>query len=113
MTDINAMTPARIQIDQVGTERLCFRCLDANGQTSIQTTWGLEDGRTISDAENLAPDKGEYFDGILVLLPGVLLDGVAGEYGPLSCISGPDLTPGYDFFDLFLFSTGEYKFVRD
>ncbi len=95
----------RVRVDRTG--HVCLQCLNTNGMTSTTTTWGLRDGSTISDRENQNPAEGEYFEGILVLLPGVLGNGSAGEYRISSCISGPTISPQYNIFDVQLYSSGE------
>ncbi len=95
----------RVQVDRTG--RVCLRCLNANGVTSVTTTWGYRDGSTVSDRENQNPAEGEYFEGMLVLLPGVLGNGSVGEYRTISCISGPTISPQYNIFDVQLYSSGE------
>ncbi len=110
IVDINeSPTAQRVQVDRTG--RVCLRCLNANGMTSTTTTWGLRDGATISDRENNNPAVGEYANGVLVLLPGILGNGSAGEYGPISCTS-IGLTPGYSIFDVMLYSSGEQNQSR-
>ncbi len=107
MVDITAADDAgRVRVDRTG--RVCLRCLNANGVTSATTVWTLSDGSTIVDRENQNPAVGEYANGVLVLLPGVLGNGSAGEYGPLACTS-IGLTPGYDFVVMRLYSSGEQK----
>ncbi len=106
--DINESSNSqRVGVDLRGQDRVCLRCLNANGETSLTTIWGLRDGSIISDRENQNPTVGEYFDGVLVLLPGVLGNGSADEYGPISCFSGSDIAPGYNIIDITLYSTGE------
>ncbi len=90
------------------TGRVCLRCLNANGVTSLETVWGLRDGDTISDRKNKDPAVGVYFEGMLVLLPGVLRNGSAGEYSPLTCDSGPTISPQFSF-KLSLYSSGEQR----
>ncbi len=106
ITDINESF-TRVAVNLTDQDHVCLRCLNVNGETSLQTSWVLHDGSIVSDRENQNPTLGDYLNGMLVLLPGVLENGIAGEYGTISCFSGDDIAPGYAILDVTLFSTSE------
>lgn len=87
------------------TGRVCLQCFNAHGNFSGSTSWRLSDGSVVRSDLNQAPAVAMYASGVLVLFPGVVGNGSAGEYGPVSCFS-TDLTPGYSFSNLVLYSEG-------
>ncbi len=95
-------TPQRIPVSLTGEGRVCLRCLNANGMTSTQTQWFLNDMTIIDIRKNLRPDIVQYFAGVLVLLPGVLGNGSAGEYFIRACTFDD-----FSIISMTLYSTGE------
>ena len=96
----------RIRASQTGTEIVCLRCLNSNLVSSPTTSWDFL-GRAILPGASQVPEVGEYVDGLLELLPGVVGSGAAGELGPVSCRAGNDITPVYNHTNITFYSSGK------